>query len=327
MVGSSIGIMQNRDAQRVCTAAGVATTKGKLTEMYKVRDSLRISINEADQALDDAKFADKLLLSAQLIKGICDGAIGVLGEISGPLGKTIKEGYKTTSGVATDVSRHVAGEKVNFVATAANAGFGAISTSSAFAKAKSSAIGGDFRNSKEIGDHLVNRTKDRTVAAFEKKFWSGGVTSAKMDTARETADSLKQVSMGAKALKIPSDAIIEAVDADANNREPKKEVFAKMMVDLGGIVADGATEMSGAKIPTGSDRYVKLGGAYSATKDLISAGMAITGAIQDYRKNSAADSVGAARKSLVAQIKGIDGKIATLEKALLDCAPPPSRLG
>ncbi len=321
---ASFGQMQNPVAQRVCSAAGIATIKGKMTSLLDLRRSLIIAIADAEKAESDAKFWDAALLAAQLTKGTCDGIIGVLGEIAGPWGKVIKEGYKTTSGVAGDVSRYATGDKtVNLKATAANAVLGTISTASAGAKARYSAIGGDFRNSKELGDKLVNRTRSPIVAAAEKRIAQGGITSGRIDAAKKTADGLKTLDRSAKAVKIPSDVIIDAVDSEQKGKKlDAGKTLNRMAWDLGSMAADTATELSDAKINIGSAGAVKLSAAYSAAKDLVSATASIYEAVDKYRNDSSATGIVGARKTLLSQLKSIDKRIANLNDMLLECEPP-----
>lgn len=98
--GKYDGPLTDKDAIRICSAAGIATITERLATFKEIRNSINIAIAEADKAAEDAVKADRYLFAAKMVKAACDGFVGVAGELTGGWGKVVKEAYKGSSSIA-----------------------------------------------------------------------------------------------------------------------------------------------------------------------------------------------------------------------------------
>lgn len=160
MAGS--GMVTDNQTMRTCNLAGLATMKGKETDLLKIRAAMIANIREADGATTYADVMRTALLGLQLTKATCDAALGIAGAVAeGPL-KAIATVYAGATPMAEFAGKSMASGTFN-KADAIKA-----ANKSALAAVKMSKISNDMKDVVELKSIQTDIVVDAVNSDFDK---------------------------------------------------------------------------------------------------------------------------------------------------------------
>lgn len=105
--------MTNPRAVRMCTVAGIKNASDQMSSLEEVRRMLVQLIDDTKTTKSRAKLAEHVLFGLKITKIVCDTAVNILANFTGPVGKVIAVGYGGASTLAGEASTAVAGGHVN----------------------------------------------------------------------------------------------------------------------------------------------------------------------------------------------------------------------
>jgi hypothetical protein len=110
-----VGPIQNPDARRVCSLAGIETERQKLFTLRQLRDGLDMAIRELENQGREEKSRNRYMLVLRFTKATCDAFISMAGALVGGSAEKVSEGYAALTPVAEAVGTSAAGGKVDLV--------------------------------------------------------------------------------------------------------------------------------------------------------------------------------------------------------------------
>lgn len=102
--------IQDKDMAQTCSLAGIATMKGKATELRSLAKLVADQIREVDKEKDFAGLINKALLVSKVVKATADAFIDLASTVTGPQGDKVSAGYSALSQFGSGASKMANGQ-------------------------------------------------------------------------------------------------------------------------------------------------------------------------------------------------------------------------